>query len=107
MVRTAGRFRIEQVDAALLASGDHQLTSLEGEDRRSHLHVEVSLLQPNPVGGLEPILQRQLVPFDVRADQAVAVNMIGRVIPAIPRRSPSRSARIDGRTAAAPQSPAL
>src|SRR5688572_30707249 len=85
MVRTAGRLGIEQVYATLLTARNHQFATLERKDGWSHLHIEVTLVQPHPVRRLEPILQLELVAFHTSTDQPVAVNLVGRIISAVAR----------------------
>src|SRR5580692_4157999 len=106
MVFTASRFGIEQIYAAFLAAGDHQFTTLIVEDRRSNLHIEIALLQPDPIRGYVPIFELQLAALDSRANQTVAVYMVLGIVPTVSSGSPGGSARVNRRPGPAPQAAA-
>ncbi len=106
MVCTTGRLCVEQVDAAFLAAGDHQLTVRIVEDRRSDLHIEITFLHPNPIGGYIPVFEFQLVTFNPRAYKTVAINVVVGIISTVPGGSPGSPARVDRRAGPSPQAAA-
>ena len=108
VIGAAERLRIEQVHPAFLAGGRHQLASLEGEDRRRVVRIEIALAQPVPVGRRVVVLQLQLVAGDLDADDAVAVarRIAGRIVDAVAGRGPRGAGRVDHGAAPSPRAAA-
>src|SRR5205823_117302 len=82
MILAARGFRVEQVDSAFLAPGNHQFSSFVIKDGGSDLHIEIFLDQPCPIRRDVPVPELQLRSFDTRADQAIAVLSCGGIVSA-------------------------
>jgi len=105
VIRAASGLRVQEVHPAFLAARDHEFAAFEREDSRRNLHIEVALLEPRPVGGLVIVDQLQLASFHARANQAVAVDLLDRIVEAVAGGRPGGSRGVNGRATSSQRPP--